>query len=75
MRSFHFRVRERWRDKLDYEYQDLKLKLTPNERDYSILKLPESLSVIYYFIRPLRLLRKYGPLAWNAFKVKYLTWK
>jgi hypothetical protein len=75
MRSFHFRVRERWRDKLDYEYQALKLKMIPNERDYSILKLPASLSIIYYFLRPLRLLKKYSPLAWNAFKVKYLTWR
>jgi len=75
MRSFHFRIRERWRDKLDYEYQNLKLKLIPNERDYLILKLPASLSIIYYFLRPLRLLRKYSPLAWNAFKVKYLTWR
>lgn len=73
--SFHFKVRERWRDKLYPYYYDFKLRLIPNKRDYTFFLLPESLNILYYVIRPIRLVRDYGQLAWHTLKVKCFTWK
>jgi len=59
MESFHFKMRERWRDKLYPQYHDLKLRLLPNERDHKFVSLPKSLNALYYLIRPIRLMRDY----------------
>lgn len=56
-------------------YHRFNLTLVPNERDRALLTLPESLSALYYFIRPIRLTRDYSRLAWYILKAKYLTWK
>lgn len=36
------------------------LAATPNESDWEVMRLPRSLSALYYVIRPFRLLGKYG---------------
>jgi hypothetical protein len=48
-----WRSRERWRDRLRYA-------LTPNESDWVVLPLPRALALLYYPIRPFRLVAKYG---------------
>jgi hypothetical protein len=58
--SFHFRVRERWRDSLFPYYREFLLRITPNRKDRAVLPLPPSLGLLYYFIRPLRLAKDYG---------------
>jgi len=56
-RAFYWRVRERWRDRL----RDLaRAVFTPTEGDWQVVRFPNSLSSLYYLIRPLRLAAKYG---------------
>lgn len=38
----------------------LRLAITPSQRDQKFLSLPEPLSFLYYFVRPIRLVTKYG---------------
>jgi len=56
-------------------YHRFNLTLVPNERDRAFVALPESLSALYYLIRPIRLTRDYERLAWHMLKAKYLAWK
>ena len=54
---FHYRMRERWQDRLGY----VLLKLAePNAADWMERPLPERLFPLYYVLRPLRLIRKFG---------------
>jgi hypothetical protein len=55
--SFHFRARERLRDRLLYWVRTF---VTPNCSDWLGLALPERLFSLYYVLRPLRLIGKYG---------------
>jgi hypothetical protein len=41
-------------------WHKLWLAATPNESDWEVMRLPKSLSPLYYLIRPFRLLGKYG---------------
>lgn len=75
MKKFHFKIRERWRDKLYPYYSDFRQRLIPNERDRALISLPESLDVIYYAIRPIRLMIDYGQLALKIVKEKFFTLK
>jgi hypothetical protein len=60
------RTRERVRDRVAYCTFFFRSKhngrrvLSPTSTDRSILALPRSLSFLYYVIRPIRLLLKYG---------------
>ena len=72
--AFHFQVRERWRDKLYPWYHAFKLRLIPNELDHAVLKLPPSLSFLYYLIRPLRVTRDHSRTALGLLKAKWTTW-
>jgi hypothetical protein len=56
---FHVRTRENWSSGLRYFFHRA---FTPNIVDHSWIHLPRGLSFIYYLVRPLRLLTKYGPL-------------
>jgi hypothetical protein len=47
----------RSRDRL---WHKLWLAATPNESDWGVMRLPASLSALYYVMRPFRLLGKYG---------------
>ena len=55
--GFQLQVRERLRDKLNYS---LRYVLVPTVGDWEFLSLPKSLFFIHYFLRPLRVLGKYG---------------
>ena len=67
-RFFHIRMRERLRDRIQYcvgysspyAYRFCRRVLIPNERDREWVSLPASLSLLYYGLRPIRLLRQYG---------------
>ena len=54
---FYLRIRERLRDRIRY-CADLAITTTPG--DWAFLKLPKSLFLLYFLIRPLRLIKKYG---------------
>jgi hypothetical protein len=53
----YVRTRERIRDRLWFY---LHLALTPGVSDWSVVSLPSSLSVLYYLMRPLRLVWDYS---------------
>ena len=55
---FTLRARERLWDKVQYCRWLLQLVMTPVAEDRAFLSLPESLSFLYYFLRPLRLIWK-----------------
>ena len=62
---FYMRTRERLSDKVPYVRFFGRLvrewcTLSPNAVDYSVVKLPRYLRVLYFAIRPVRLLWKYG---------------
>lgn len=62
--DIHLSVRERLRDRMRLRVHYLgryaRLAVTPNSRDEEILRLPASLSFLYYLLRPLRLLKRIG---------------
>ncbi len=58
----YLRMRERWRDKMRY------LTLTPNVKDLMFFPLPAPLACLYYGLRPIRLMREYGPSIWRRLR-------
>ncbi len=62
---FFIRMRERRRDKVKLGFQFLKVYLsaafTPSLRDREYFALPSSLSFLYYFLRPFRLIGRSAP--------------
>ena len=57
---FHFHLREHWSDKLrPYRKRWLSV-MQPSRRDREALPLPPSLSMGYYVLRPVLVLRRYG---------------
>jgi Uncharacterised nucleotidyltransferase len=54
---FHVEIRERLRDKVRY---CARVAFTPNEGDWNGLQLPPALWPLYYAVRPIRLVGKYG---------------
>lgn len=57
---FHFRERERWRDRVPYTLHNLRLALMPSEKDRAFLRLPKALGFLYLGIRPLRVALEWG---------------
>ena len=53
---FNFRIRERWRDRLDY----CGFICSPTDADLAAVPLPAPLGFLYYLLRPLRLAYKTG---------------
>lgn len=59
---FHMRVREHMQDRV----RSFLALMThsgwtnPTEKDYDFLELPTSISFLYYFLRPVRVVKKYG---------------
>jgi hypothetical protein len=58
----HLKMRDRLRDRLPQYWLTLKFFITPNQEDREFLELPKLLSLLYYFIRPLRIGIKWGLL-------------
>ncbi len=57
--SFHFRVRDRFRDRLRYVFYLAQLALTPTRKDRERLPLPTPLASLAYALRPILLIGKY----------------
>lgn len=57
---FYFRVRERLRDKVPYFLHLVNIAIAPTPADREFLPLPSSLCFLYYLIRPIRTIGKYG---------------
>lgn len=64
---YYLKMRERWRDRLWYIYYFFKHSggLTLSQRDRDLVHLPPTLDFLYYVVRPLRILQKYG---WGVVK-------
>ncbi|WP_427160378.1 nucleotidyltransferase domain-containing protein [Aliinostoc sp. HNIBRCY26] len=58
--AFHFRVMESWRHKILLCLFVLRFAITPKDQDYVALPLPNYLAGLYYMIRPVRLIIKFG---------------
>ena len=56
-KRFHFKVRERWRDKLYPYVHEVARALTPTDLDREFFPLPRRFWPMYFFLRPVRLLR------------------
>jgi hypothetical protein len=56
-RLLTLKLRERLRDRVGY---CLRLALTPTEGDRELLALPPALASLYYLVRPIRLIGRYG---------------
>jgi hypothetical protein len=68
-RLFYARSRERWRDRAPYAMAAIReglglCRITPNAQDRAVVAIPAPLSFLYYAIRPIRLVGKYGPAVW-----------
>ena len=55
-----FRMRERFRDRGRQSLHWLTQMLRPNQLDRALMTLPTSCSFLYYWLRPIRLMRTYG---------------
>ncbi len=55
--GFYLRMRENFKDKMLYSFRRL---FTPTQRDWSVLRLPAPLFPMYRFLRPFRLVKKFG---------------
>jgi len=60
---FYLRMRENVKDKMRYCFRRL---FTSTETDWSLLRLPASLFPFYRFLRPFRLVKKFGVKALRA---------
>jgi hypothetical protein len=60
-KRFYLQVRERLQDKLPYFLgRWLYFRIVPTPQDWAFLALPDSLSSLYYLVKPIRLLGKWG---------------
>lgn len=59
---FHMKVREHMQDRVQSFLALMTHSgwINPTEKDHDFLKLPTSISFLYYFLRPVRVVRKYG---------------
>ncbi|QLE55803.1 nucleotidyltransferase family protein [Nostoc sp. TCL26-01] len=58
--AFHFRIMESLKHKILLCIFILQFAMTPKDKDYVVLPLPSWLSGLYYVIRPIRLIVKFG---------------
>ena len=66
----HLMMRERSQDRarlyLHYIKRYVRLVLRPNVQDDNLVMLPQSLSFVYYVIRPIRLAKAHGPSMYRS---------
>lgn len=55
-------LKDRMRVRFYFYMRYLRIVLTPNAQDKETMSLPGSLSFLYYLIRPVRLVKSYGPI-------------
>jgi hypothetical protein len=58
--AFHLQMREQLSDKMPYILHQVRRWIVPTERDRTVFQLPRFLSLLYYPLRPARLLCEYG---------------
>jgi hypothetical protein len=63
--DFHFRIRERWRDRVYSWYsrpwiRNVVRHLHPSAKDRSMVALPVGMGFLYYLVRPIRVGRDYA---------------
>lgn len=58
--AFHLQMREQLSDKWPYIFHQVRRWMIPTERDRTVFNLPAFLSLLYYPLRPARLLFEYG---------------
>jgi hypothetical protein len=63
--GFYFRARERLRDKARFVVRAV---TTPTANEVALVALPAALSFLYYVLRPLRLMTKYGRALWTTWR-------
>lgn len=59
---FHISIREDWRDKI-YSFVGLMNHsgwMTPTKKDRDFIQLSDSFDILYYLIRPIRIIKEYG---------------
>ena len=75
--AFYLRMRERMPDRVRYLFysvrQTLRTAMTPNTKDRAILPLPQSLSFLYYLLRPIRLIKEYRLNHWKPLLKNWLA--
>jgi hypothetical protein len=59
---YYLQMRERYRDRLWYIYNLVKCSggMKISQRDRDLIDLPKQIEFLYYFLRPMRVLGKYG---------------
>jgi hypothetical protein len=62
---FALAVRSRPRERTKYLASYIRVLLTPNDSDISYVRIPDSLSFLYYLVRPVRRLLWYLSAAWE----------
>ena len=65
--SFSLRLKERLQDRVPVIGEFLRRQITPNDRDRALLPLPSPLHFLYYLLRPIRLVGKYGAIMLKRF--------
>ena len=65
IKGFHFRARERWRDKLQPLYFQSLRSISPGESDWAVIRLPVYLEPLYWLVRPVRLTCEYVNQRWG----------
>ena len=63
--TLRLRLMESRRDQFSSVLFGLSKGFRPNERDWAFMSLPESLSLLYYVLRPIRLMQEYGWSLWQ----------
>lgn len=58
--TFYLRTRERWSDRMRILLHFSIRIPHPLAKDWSVFKVPASLTFLYYLLRPMRLMREYG---------------
>ena len=57
---FHFVARDVWRDKVESLLQNVRLATAPSPKDRAFVSLPERWRLLYYVVRPFRIIRSVG---------------
>lgn len=58
-KRFHFKIRERWTDKLHPYLHDFRAAVRPSDTDREFFRLPAPLEPLYYAVRPIRVLSEF----------------
>jgi len=60
LRRYEYLMAERWQDRTRWVLEQIAQHIPPNERDRAWISLPDRLDILYYILRPVRLLTVIG---------------